>query len=101
SVAGPDLLGVGVGGILPDTQFFPLYPLNNPPDQSDNSLFEYIFGANAHSADSTSHLLDADGNKVDDATDFLVSNFTPISDCSSLGISSQGFLYTPKGTGCT
>jgi Tfp pilus assembly protein PilX len=99
SVAGPDLLGVGVGGILPDTQFFPLSPLNNPPDKYDNSLFEYVFGT--HVADSSSNLLDADGNGTDDATDFLQQNFTAISSCAGLNINSQGFMYTPKGTACS
>ena len=51
TVAGPDLLGKSVGGILPDVQYFPLSPLNVPPDQLNNSLFEYAFGA--HVADSS------------------------------------------------
>jgi Tfp pilus assembly protein PilX len=102
TVAGPDLLGKNVGGILPDVQYFPLSPLNIPPNQMNNSLFEYAFGV--HVADSNSILLDTDGNGIDDATDYEQSNFTDITSnggCGGLSSTSQGFLYTTKGVGCS
>ena len=102
TVAGPDLLGKNVGGILPDVQYFPLSPLNIPPNQMNNSLFEYTFGV--HVADASSILLDTDGNGIDDATDYEQSNFTDITSsggCGGLTSTSQGFLYTTKGVGCS
>jgi Tfp pilus assembly protein PilX len=102
TVAGPDLLGTSVGGILPDVQYFPLSPLNIPPNQLNNSLFEYTFGT--HVADSTSHLLDADSNGVDDATDYEQANFTDITNsggCGALNAQSRGFLFTEKGVACS
>jgi hypothetical protein len=101
TVAGADLLGTSVGGILPDVQYFPISPLNKPANQLNNSLFEYVFGQ--HVADSTSHLLDADGNNIDDATDYLQSGaFTDLtnSGCGSLTANSHGFYYLQKGTSC-
>ena len=104
AVAGPDLLGVGVNGILPDTHFFPLSPLNifSPADKTDDTPFEYLFGANV--ADSNSVILDADSNGIDDATDWLVSHqFQDITSqgCGSLSANSQGFIWYHGTGGCS
>lgn len=103
AVAGPDLLGVGVNGILPDTHFFPLTPLNifSPADKTDDTPFEYLFGTDV--ADSSSVMQDADANGIDDATDWLVSHqFQDITSqgCGSLSANSAGF-YWYHGSSCS
>ena len=103
TVAGPDLLGKSVGGILPDVQYFPLSPLNVPPNQLNNSLFEYAFGA--HVADSASNLLvSATDPTTDAATQFERDNFDDITDtggCAGLTASDYGFKFTRKDVSCT
>jgi len=109
-VTGADILGVGVGGYLPDNQFFPLHVqntagayLNNPPNQFDNTPFEYVFSQNV--ADSNSVLLpSANSATVDAATDWLET--TPgikhWADCGTLTSADTGFYWHRPGDGtCT
>jgi len=105
AVAGPDLLGgAGTGGPLPPVQFFPVSPLNTPPNILDNSLFEYVFQTPV--ADANSILLDTDGNSVDDATDWEKQNMKVITtaQCGALNDASgqkDSFKYLKKGDSCT
>ncbi len=101
TVAGVDILGgPGTAGILPPVQFFPLTPNNKPPNILDNSLFEYVFAT--HVADSNSVLLPGTNDPTTDAaTEFLRETFTAIPNCSGLGPSSKGFVFTPKGVSCS
>lgn len=105
TVAGPDLLGVGIGGILPDNQYFPLTPLNSklgtgngPP--YDNTPFEYLFSTRV--ADTNSVLLPGANDKtIDAATDYeLTQGFLDAGDCSGLNSGTHGFYMTVKGVGC-
>jgi type II secretory pathway pseudopilin PulG len=99
-MAGPDLLGVNVGGILPDAHFFPLYPLNifAPADKLDDTPFEYVFATDV--ADSTSHMLaGAAPNTTIDAATVYLAKFKALADCSTLNGNSHGFYWHAKGQG--
>lgn len=88
-------------GSLPDATYFPFHPLDDSANSLDDSLFEYIFGAeNSTEADST--LVDADGNGLDDGRDFLegVSTILTATSCAALDASSTGLFYAPPGVSC-
>lgn len=93
AVTGADLLGVGVNGILPDAQYFPLTPLNVPPNQLNNTPFEYTFGHQVADQDSVL-LASADDATVDEATSWMnTMGFQDLPDCASLTSASYGFYW--------
>ncbi len=88
-------------GSLPDTTYFPFHPLDNPANSLDDSLFEYIFGQENSSEDSSA-LVDADGNGKDDGRDFMERSAIILNggSCANLNATSTGLYYVPPGVSC-